>query len=90
MELEEFDYEVRYVPGVKNAKTDALSRNEGASKNQPESRFEERIYSVLDDRARFKEQLRTEQDADVVIRTANEYYIFMMLATGAPRKRTLY
>ena len=52
--------------------SDALSRNEGASKNQPESRFEERIYSVLDDRARFKEQLKTEQNADVVIRTAKE------------------
>ena len=72
LELEEFDYEVRYVPGVKNVKADALSRNEGASTSQPESRFEERIYSVLDDRARFREQLLVEQDADPVISVAKD------------------
>ena len=57
LELEEFDYIVKYVPGVENVKADAFSRNEGASKDQPESRFEEKIYSVVEDRERFREQL---------------------------------
>ena len=70
LELEEFNYVVKYVPGVENVKADALSRNKAANASQPSSRFEDMIYSVLEDRARFQEQLRTEQESDLVIRTA--------------------
>ena len=72
LELEEFNYVVKYVPGVQNVKADALSRNEGASNQQPASRFEDRIYSVLEDRARFQEQVRHEQEIDPVIKAAME------------------
>ena len=72
LELEEFNYTVKYIPGAKNVKADALSRNKGASVNQPPSRFEDKIYSVFEDRDRFKEQLEYEQDADPVIRRAKE------------------
>ena len=72
LELEEYNYTVKYVPGVKNVKADALSRNGGASDSQPPSLFEEKIYSILDDRARFREQLRHEQEVDPVIRAARE------------------
>ena len=72
LELEEFNYVVKYVKGSENVKADALSRNGAASTSQPPGRFEEKIYSVLDDRERFREQVLNEQDADPVIRAARD------------------
>ena len=72
LELEEFNYVVKYIPGVQNVKADALSRNGSACKKQPPSRFDDHIYSVLEDRDRFREQLHTEQEIDPVIRAARD------------------
>ena len=72
LELEEFNYVVKYVRGTENVKADALSRNSGASAVQPSSRFEEKIYAVLDDQHNFRQQLKTEQDADPVISSARD------------------
>ena len=72
LELEEFNYTVKYVPGVENVKADTLSRNVAANANQPESRFDDMIYSVLEDQSRFREQLLSEQEKDPVIRAAVE------------------
>ena len=70
LELEEFDYVVKYIRGTDNIRADALSRNAGASSEQPLSRFEEKIYAVLGNQENFRQQLRDEQDADPVIRSA--------------------
>ena len=58
LELKEFDYTIKYVRGVDNVKADALSRNRN-SENEPVSKFEEKIYSVIDDDKNFTEQLKT-------------------------------
>ena len=68
MELEEYDYEICYIPGSKNVKADALSRNRAASEFQPPSKFDENIYSV--DNVTFLDQLREEQAKDDVIAAA--------------------
>ena len=47
MELEEFDYEICYIPGSKNVKADALSRNCAANEDQPTSRFDEHMHMLL-------------------------------------------
>ena len=47
-ELEEFDYTVKYVPGVKNVKADPFSRNRAADTVQPDSQFDSKIYAMLD------------------------------------------
>ena len=44
--LEEFDYTIQYIPGKENAKEDVLSRSPGAQNHQPESQFEDKIYSL--------------------------------------------
>ena len=68
-ELEEFDYQVQYIPGSRNVKADALSRNNNSHlKNRPEDRWEDHIYFVESDR--FHVQLQTEQDNDPVISNA--------------------
>ena len=72
MELEEYNYAVKYVRGVDNVKADALSRNCAASPNQPPSRFDDFVYSVFGGRERFLHQLQEEQDADPVINSAKE------------------
>ena len=72
LELEEFDYTVKYVRGTENVKADALSRNSGASLGQPPSRFAENIYTVLEDQQNFLQQLKAEQDVDPVIRSARD------------------
>ena len=87
LELEEYNYVVKYVPGVKNVKADALSRNEGASADQPQSRFEDRIYAALDDRDRFLEQLLQEQDLDPVIRSAKNCVLSGVKITEGRLKR---
>ena len=87
LELEEYNYVVKYVPGVKNVKADALSRNEGASADQPQSRFEDRIYAALDDRDRFLEQLLHEQDLDPVIRSAKNCVLSGVKITEGRLKR---
>ncbi len=65
MEMEEYDYEIRYVPGRENVKADALSRNRSANENQPPSEFEEKIYSI--DNSTFMDQVKEEQSKDDVI-----------------------
>lgn len=65
MELEEFDYEINYIPGPKNFKADALSRNRGACDDQPPSKFEENIYSIDD--VPFLDQIKEAQSEDDVI-----------------------
>ena len=72
-ELEEFDYEVKYVPGSKNVKADPLSRNLAAEQLQPESMLDEKIYairstiSLLSSETSFLDQVRAEQDSDPVV-----------------------
>ena len=76
-ELEEFDYEVVYIPGKLNVKADALSRNPNANEEQPPSRFEENIYTVEDvyssvlyavlEDSSFSDRLREEQEKDSLI-----------------------
>ena len=68
MELEEYDYEIKYIAGKKNVKADALSRNRDANADQPESAFEDKIYAV--DSVSFSDQLREEQAKDDVIAAA--------------------
>ena len=68
MELEEFDYEIKYIPGPKNVKADALSRNRGACSTQPPSNLKEKIYSVDD--VTFLDQLKEAQSEDDVIAAA--------------------
>ena len=68
MELEEYSYRVNYIPGVENVRADPLSRNKGASATQPSENFEEKIYSIFVNNDTFKEQLKTEQDNDPLIK----------------------
>ena len=70
MELEEYSYTVNYIPGVENVRADPLSRNKGANPCQPPDNFEEKIYSISDTNEQFKQQLKSEQDNDPVIKVA--------------------
>ena len=70
-ELEEFDYTVKYVPGVKNVKADPFSRNRAADTVQPDSQFDCKIYAMVDNHT-FVEQLRMEQNLDRVISKAKQ------------------
>ena len=70
MELEEFDYTIKYIPGIRNTKADTLSRNKAASPIQPSSTLEQNIYSVLFDNRNFMLQLREEHLSDPLINTA--------------------
>ena len=68
-ELEEFDYNIQYVPGVINVKADALSRLKSAASDEaPSDKFEENIYEIqlVDDG--FVEQIRKEQDEDLLLK----------------------
>ena len=73
--MEEFDYVVKYVRDADNVKADALSRNSGASLEQPSSRFEEKIYSILDDKEAFRQQLFLEQVSDAFVRSTRDSII---------------
>ena len=69
-ELEEFDYTIKHIPGIKNIKADTLSRNKAAKLSQPLSNFEEKIYSVSISNSNFVSQLIEEQTKDSVIKNA--------------------
>jgi transposase InsO family protein len=72
-ELEEYDYTVKYIPGIKNVKADPLSRNKSAGDTQPECELENKIYAIqckilnLSNKQHFTDQLKKEQEADPVI-----------------------
>lgn len=66
LELEDYDYTVKYVKGVENVKADALSRNSNADSHQPSSLLEEHIYHIAHD-VNFLDQLKEEQNNDPVI-----------------------
>ena len=79
LELEEYDYNIRYIPGTKNVKADPLSRHRAAVTQQPTSPLEDKIYSLSDlnaqvlkfsDNNNFLEQIKLGQDADAVISIA--------------------
>ena len=71
-ELEEYDYSVKYVPGIENVKADTLSRNKSANCLQPESRLEEKIYTVVSTN-RFLSQVNEQQNLDPVISIVKRY-----------------
>ena len=50
-------------------KPDPFSKNNAAQTLQPFSQFEDKIYSIIDNKT-FIEQLRTEQNPDLVIHRA--------------------
>ena len=71
IELEEFNYTIKYIPGIKNTKADTLSRNKAAKPTtQPLSDLEEKIYSVSISDTNFMQQLQEEQTKDPIISTA--------------------
>ena len=84
LELEEFNYTVKYIRGIDNVKADALSLNRNSNTVQPLSRFEGNIYvvnsgrnsnepkSLLDTDKHFFEQLKVEEDSDPIINTAKK------------------
>ena len=53
-ELEEYDYEIKYIRGKDNVKADALSRTTSASADQPNSNFEHKIYAMFTDNNNFQ------------------------------------
>ena len=68
IELEEFNYTIKYIPGIKNTKADTLSRNKAAKPTtQPLSDLEEKIYSVSISDTNFMQQLQEEQTKDPII-----------------------
>jgi hypothetical protein len=71
LELEEYDYTVKYVKGIENVKADAMSRNTNACQQQPPSLLEEKIYLVMSD-GHLHAQIKEEQIQDHVIKSAKE------------------
>jgi hypothetical protein len=71
LELEEFNYTVRYVKGDDNVKADAMSRNTNADAQQPPSQLEEKIYLVLSDK-NLLFQIKEEQVQDPLIKNAKD------------------
>ena len=69
LELEEYNYTVRYVKGADNVKADAMSRNMNANAKQPQSPLEEKIYLVLSDK-NLLVQIKEEQIQDPLIKNA--------------------
>ena len=78
LELEEYNYTVRYVKGVDNVKADALSRNSNADLLQPLSPLVEKIYLVLSDH-NFHLQINEEQEQDPIVGSAKK-----CVADGTP------
>ena len=60
--LESFDFEVKHLPGKENQKADALSRNPGAAKDQPEDILDDMVDTILVENDTFVQQLRNEQE----------------------------
>ena len=72
-ELEEFEYQIEYVPGKLNDKADALSRlSKQREENISDTKFEEYIYSLNTESEQFNSQLRDEQEKDMVIKSLLE------------------
>lgn len=72
-ELECFNFDIEYIPGSKNTRADALSRNEGSLENTtPPDWLSEKLYSIDVRNDLFAEQLTSEQDNDIVISFAKE------------------
>ena len=71
-ELEEFEYNIEYIPGSCNLKADSLLRLKSNTKNTeiPESGFEEKIYGIATNQFISRDQIRNEQEADVTIADA--------------------
>ena len=72
LELEEYDYSIQYVPGLKNVKADPLSRNSAATDHHPTSPLDDNIYHLNDLEEKIKKcnlsaQMKEEQDADPII-----------------------
>ena len=71
LELEEYDYTVKYVKGVENVKADAMSRNTKADDQQPPSQLEEKIYLVLSNN-NLNAQIKEEQLKDPITKNARD------------------
>ena len=69
-ELEEYNYKVEYIRGKDNVQADMLSRNRLANPDQPDSSFEDKIFSTIVDNAAFVEQLKQAQDTDPILHRA--------------------
>ena len=66
-ELEEYDYEVQYVPGKINMKAAALSRNESATPSIEPSRLDENVYFTNVEVPNLLQQVREAQLSDQLI-----------------------
>ena len=72
-EHEIFDFSIEHVAGRNNQKADTLSRNESAEINKvPDDIFANKLFSIDVKNDLFTDQLRTEQDNDVVIASAKK------------------
>ena len=70
-ELEVFDFSIEHIAGRINLKADALSRSKSVKVNEvPDDLFATRLYSIDVKNDLFTDQLRTEQDNDVIISSA--------------------
>ena len=83
MELEEYDYVIKHVPGKENIAADCLSRS-NTTAEPPPSRLEEFVYSVVD---KFKESLCEAQSNDIVIQHALEELSTTGIITAGRLKR---
>ena len=63
---------MKYIPGKRNAKADALSRNGNASPEPPVDWMDDEIYSIVIDDSTFMHQVSKEQDEDDNILAAKE------------------
>ena len=76
IEVEEFNYTIKYIPGIKNTKADTLSRNKAAKPTtQPLSDLKEKIYSVSISDTNFMQQLQEEQTKDPIVSTSSNEVI---------------